>query len=87
MTRSTAAFDLTLVVHAASKAALLCSEAGEIDPSSGQPKAGKWLPRSEITLTEQMELKLLRWEDDRRRGTIVLTMTIPEWLAYDRGLM
>jgi len=81
MTRSRAPFECSLVVHAVSQAALLCSETGE-----GRQV---WIPRSEIALTDPMELKLLRYEDlpQRARGTIVLTMTIPEWLAYDRGLM
>lgn len=79
MTGSREPFDCSLVVHSTSKSALLCSETGE----------GKqfWIPRSEITLSDEMELKLLRYEDNGKRGTIILKLSVPEWLAYDRGLM
>lgn len=88
MTRSREPFALSVVVHAAAKGALLCSETGELD-AAGKPKDAVWIPRSEITLTPEMEVKLARYDDTshRERGTMVLAMTIPEWLAFDRGLM
>lgn len=86
MTSPRASFDLSVVVHAATDKALLLNETGECD-GTGKPVKGVWIPRSEMDLAEAMELKLARWEDDRRRGMIVLEITIPEWLAYEKGLM
>lgn len=83
--------ELTLAVHGIGPHSLVVSETGEAD-GSGQPPRPIFLPRTKVTLDDANALKLARYRDTPRgvrggRGVIVLTLTIPEWLAYDRGLI
>lgn len=81
-TRSTYAsdlVDLTVALHHATDKAVLVSETGE------ESKA-KWLPKSKVEIEETGK----RLQGVNRRGQIqdfpVVTVTLPEWLALDKGL-
>lgn len=61
--------DLTMQLHADSKAAILVSDDGD------KAKA-VWLPKSQI-----------EWIRHESYGSNIVIVTLPEWLALDKGLI
>lgn len=73
--------DLTLAPHPTpSKLAILVSETGDA-------KKGKWLPLSKIEVEDKGTT--MRGEDSNGRvvNLQVVEVTLPEWLAVEKGLV
>lgn len=71
--------ELTLVLHRDAPAddAILVSETGD-------PARTKWLPRRKITYAHTGQFHQVRVGADK---LAVITATVPEWLAKDRGFV
>jgi hypothetical protein len=77
---STGLVDLTLAVHHKTKLAALVSETGD------EAKA-VWLPLSKIELHD-LDKMVTGFDKRGQSGSLPLfEVTIPEWLAIDKGLV
>lgn len=71
--------DLELLRHAKTDSAVLVSD-GRTDHKP------QWLPLSQVEVEETGRTEHV-WNDDRRSYAPVVKVTLPEWLARDKGLI
>jgi hypothetical protein len=71
--------DLELKEHTRTAAAILVS-----DGRHGHKP--QWLPLSKVEITETGRYEKI-WNDDYRKTAQVVLVTLPEWLAREKGLI
>lgn len=69
--------DLTLALHHETSAAILVSETGD-------ERRVKWLPKSKVEIEPNGQF--VQAQIGARKYPVV-TVTLPEWLAIDKGLV
>ncbi len=72
--------DLDMVLHYDTGKAVLVSDTGE-------EKRAVWLPKSQIELTRKDKQSNAIKSDGQRVVLPVVTVTVPLWLAKDKGLI
>lgn len=72
--------DLAMVLHAETSRAVLVS-------SDGNEARAVWLPRSLVEIFNTGETAPALRRDGQRTRRQVVTVTFPEWLAKERGLL
>jgi hypothetical protein len=71
--------DLELKQHARTKAGVLVSD-------GSANKKPQWLPLSQVEIEDTGRFECV-WNDDRRNHAPVVIVTLPEWLAREKGLI
>ena len=71
--------DLTMALHHETEKAILVSD-------DGDPKRGKWLPKSAVEFVRVPEGKVAQRQVGGPKYPVV-EVTMPEWLAIDKGLV
>lgn len=71
--------DLRLARHHQTDAAVLVSSGGNLT----RPV---WLPKSKVEIEETGEFMHV-WNDEYRKSAAVVVVTLPEWLAKQKGLI
>lgn len=72
--------DLSMALHYDTGKAVLVSETGE------EEKA-KWLPKSQVEIEQTGKTVTAVKKDGQSIALPLVTVTVPEWLAKDKGLM
>jgi hypothetical protein len=71
--------DLSLMRHAKTAKAVLVSDGRH----GNKPQ---WIPLSQVEVEDTGEVGMV-WNDDRRSNAPIVIVTLPEWLARDKGLI
>jgi hypothetical protein len=71
--------DLTLKQHAKTAAGVLVSD-------GSANKKPQWLPLSQVEIEDTGRIERV-WNDDRRNHAPIVIVTLPEWLAREKGLI
>lgn len=82
VTGSSDLVDVTLFLHAESKRGMKEQGAIRVSSDADDIKA-KWLPKSQVEFTPTGK----RQRSKQGPGVEVVTVTLPEWLAKDKGLI
>lgn len=71
--------DIELALHHETGAAVLVSTGGQLHKPA-------WVPKSQCQV-EKTGRYMSVWNDERRKSAEVVIVTLPEWLAREKGLL